>query len=271
MKKIIIIVTALVSTSLFACKQTVLHLKSINPVNGEDFSLHIRAFVPKGDSDRQVIILPPIGGVSLLEGKYANKICNRGTSAFVFVNWTDDMEASVEDLSVHNRGTLRGLHAVETFLKYSEKPSSILGTSLGGIYAGVAVGKFDLIDKAAIIASGTNLSQLMATTTLPELSQLRKKRFEYFGFQSNDEYAQAIKTYLTVEAINFKDNYANKKLLFFKTNSDTVIRPKYQDELINLFDPNNTRVVRTRFGHKPGIIYTYGRRSSWIANFLSRP
>lgn len=268
-KSITLIVILLFSSSLFACITSDIKLKSTDPSTGDDFELIIKAFIPSKSSDKQVIILPPIGGTTLLENRYAKKVCLRGVPAYVFVNWSNDMEESIEDLSVHNRGTLRGLHAVDIFLKQYPFPSRILGTSLGGLYAGIAAGKFDLIEKVSIVASGTNLSQILATSTLEGLKAIKKKRFELYNFKSEEEYAQEIKKHLTYEAFDFKNELKHKKLLFLRTNSDTVILPKFQDELINLFAKENVNIYRTRFGHTSGIVYTSVRRANLIANFLT--
>lgn len=269
MKQLVIFLTLIYMSAVFACAPQDLVLASDDPVTGQEFKLEVRAYIPSIKSEKQVIILPPIGGVTTLEAKYASRICARGTSAYVFFHWSKDMEESVEDLAVHNRGTLRGLHAVEIFLEKNPIKTRVLGTSLGGIYAGIAAGKFDLIEKAAIIASGTNLSQIMATSTLPELIELKKKRFEYHGIGDNQEYADSIKKELTVEAETYKNNFKGKELLFIRTNSDSVIAPQYQDELIELFDKKNTQIIITKYGHKKGIIMAFVRRAKRIANFLA--
>lgn len=267
-KIFVIISILLLSNSLMACSGIDFKLNSIDPITGESFELKIKKFSPVNKSDKQVIILPPIGGTTALENRYAKKICQRGVPAYVFVNWTNDMEQSIEDLAVHNRGTLRGLHSVEIFLNEYPLPTRILGTSLGGLYAGIATGKFDLIEKASIIASGTNLSEILATSTLDGLQEIKKKRFAHYHFKSNQEYALEIKKHLTVEAFDFQNELKNKKLLFFKTNSDTVIKPKFQDELIDLFAKENVTVYRTRFGHTSGIVYTSVRKANLLVNFL---
>ena len=270
MKFLIIIFILTFSVTAWSCAPKDLEISSISPLTGEEFILKIKAYKPQSSKNKQVIILPPIGGVTTLEVKYAAKICKRGMPAYVFYNWTKDMEESVQDLAVHQRGTTRGLHAVESFLNYSNLETNILGTSLGGVYAGIAAGKFSQIKKAVIIASGTNLPMIMATSTLPGLVDLKTKRFDYFGFKSDSEYADAIKKELPIEAINFKSNFAGKELLFIKTNSDSVIAPQYQQELMDLFDKGSSSIFSTKYGHKKGIIMAFVRRAKRISNFLSR-
>lgn len=269
MKTLLFFIVVLSTSYSLACNPKDISVKSIDPINGSEFLLQVRAYIPGGEIMKQVILLPPIGGVTTLEAKYAARICKRGTPAYIFYHWSGDMEQSIEDLGVHQRGTTRGLHAIETFLDENPLPTRILGTSLGGIYAGVATGKFDLIEKTVIIASGTNLSQIMATSTLPELVELKKKRFAYHGFINNQEYAQAIKDRLFTEASSFKENFKNKKLLFIRTNADKVITTSFQDELINLFDEINSQVLFTKYGHKNGIIMAFVRRAKRISNFLA--
>lgn len=270
MKYLLLSLCLLSAANSWSCSPKVIEINSINPIDGSEFVLKVNAYKPTRDNNKQVIILPPIGGVTTLEVKYARKICKRGTAAYVFNTWSDDMEESVEDLAVHYRGTLRGLHAVESFLNFSNKETRILGTSLGGVYAGIAAGKFDHIKKVVIIASGTNLSQIMATSSLPGLVELKNKRFKYFAFKNEKDYAYAIKKQLPIEAQTYKDNFAGKELLFIKTNGDSVIAPKYQDELIRLFDKGRKSIYNTKYGHKKGIIMAFLRRSKLISNFLSR-
>lgn len=270
MKLFIISFILVFSVSSWSCAPKELEVKSKNPLTGGDFILKVKAYKPNNSKNKQVIILPPIGGVTTLEAKYAAKICKRGTPAYVFYNWTNDMEESIEDLAVHARGTTRGLHAVESFLDYSNLETNILGTSLGGVYAGTAAGKFSQIKKVVIIASGTNLPMIMGTSTLPGLVELKNKRFDYFGFNTEEEYVDAITKQLPIEAKHFKDNYAGKELLFIKTNSDSVIAPQYQQELIDLFDKGSSFIFSTKYGHKKGIIMAFVRRAKRISNFLSR-
>lgn len=120
-----------------------------------------------------------------------------------------------------------------------------------------------------IISSGTNLAGIMSSGTLPELIQLKEARKKHFNFKTDDEYRQALAKEVFTQAQDFQGNLEDKKLLFLRTNSDTVIRPQYQDELISLFNPENTRVIKNRFGHKKGIVFTFVRRAKRIANFLS--
>jgi hypothetical protein len=268
--KILILLYILVSSSMvFACKSSDLSIDSIDPISGDKFTLKVSAYIPDVNANKQVVILPPIGGITTLEAKYASRVCARGVPAFVFVHWSGDMEQSIEDLGVHERGTVRCLHALESFFESYSLPTRILGTSLGGVYAGIASGKFNLIEKTVIIASGTNLPEIMAKSTLPDLIKLKEERFNYHGFLNEDEYSNAIKDKLSIEAINYKDNFKGKKLLFIRTNSDSVIKPVYQDQLIKLFDKEESSVIYTKYGHRRGIIMAFLRRAKRISNFLA--
>ena len=269
MKILVVCFTLIFSVSVFACKSSDLVITSVDPITGNAFSLEIKAYIPNANQTRQVVILPPIGGVTTLEAKYASRVCSRGVSTYIFVHWSGDMETSVEDLGVHERGTIRGMHALESFFDKYSLPTRILGTSLGGVYAGVASGKFDQIEKTVIIASGTNLSEIMANSSLPDLVKLKKERFAFHGFTTNAEYAQGIKENLSIEASNFKEGFKAKKLLFIRTNSDSVIDSLYQDQLINLFDSKESLVLFTKYGYKKGIIMAFIRRSKRISNFLA--
>lgn len=259
----------LVSVQLFACVKE--EIKISAPAlysNEENFEVTIHAYKSKNQTEKQNIILPPIGGTTVLETKYAKKICARGMSSYVFVNWTGDYEESVDDLTVHNRAVEKAINAVEIFLNQNPYPTTILGTSLGGIYAGVILGKFDLITKAAIITSGTNLAGILAYGMLPETIEQRNNRLEHFGY-TQDEYYNALTSAITIKAENFQEQLKTKKLLHFRTRNDEVINIDYQNQLINLFTRSNVYIYDVRFKHRNSIIWTYARRSRRISNFLS--
>jgi len=97
------------------------------------------------------------------------------------------------------------MNVLESFFDKYSLPTRILATSLGGVYAGVA--------------SKTNLSEIMANSSLPDLVKLKKERFAFHGFTTNAENAQGIKENLSTEASNFKEDFKAKKLLVIRTNS----------------------------------------------------
>lgn len=259
----------LISVHLLACVKQVITISSdALYLNEDSFEITIHAYKSKNPTEKQNIILPPIGGTTVLEDKYARKICARGMSSYVLVNWTGDYEESISDLTVHNRAVEKALHAIEVFLEKNPYPTTLLGTSLGGIYVGVAVGKFDLIKKAAIITSGTNLAGILAYGMLPETIEQRKTRMDYFGF-TQDEYYEALDEVITLRAENYSENLRDKKLLHLRTRNDEVIDIDYQNQLIDLFTRSNVYIYDLRFRHRNSIIWAYARRSNRIANFLS--
>jgi hypothetical protein len=265
-----VIILFLLSTIAFPCSKTNITLNGISPIdNSTPFEVKIEAYLADNKTI-QNIILPPIGGTTLLESKYARKICARGVSSYIFVNWTNDYEESVIDLKVHRRAIERALYSIKLFLEKNDMPTSILGTSLGGIYAGLAVGRFSQLTKAAIITSGMDLAGILAYGMLPETIEQRNKRFEKLGFKDQDEYYLALTNAIDYDYESYSRYYRNKELLHFRSFNDIVIPVLYQDQLISYFDEDLVRVNSIRFNHRNTIIWTYARRSNWIANFLTR-
>lgn len=265
----IFIVTLFISLIAFPCTKQNITLFGISPIdNVSKFELKIEAYISK-DNTKQNIILPPIGGTTTLEGRYAQKICNRGMSSYIFVNWTNDYEETIEDLSVHRRAIERALYSIELFLEKNDLPTSILGTSLGGIYAGLAMGRFSQLKKASIITSGMDLAGILAYGLLPETIEQREKRIDALGFKDQDEYYAALTKAIDYNYESFKRFYRNKELIHIRSFNDIVIPVQYQDQLISYFDPELVSTNSIRFNHRNTIIWSYARRSNWIASFLS--
>lgn len=259
-----------ISIFAFPCTKQDITLSGLSPIDQTTpFELKIEAYIAS-DTTKQNIILPPIGGTTTLEGRYAKKICNLGTSSYIFVNWTNDYEETIEDLSVHKRAIDRALYAIELFLGKNDLPTSILGTSLGGIYAGLAMGRFPQLEKAAIITSGMDLAGILAYGKLPETIKQREKRFEALGFKNQDKYYQALTLAIDYDYASYKRYYRNKELIHIRSFNDIVIPVEYQDQLISYFDPELVQTNSIRFNHRNTIIWSYARRSNWIANFLNK-
>lgn len=265
MKKIILILTFLMASSAtFAnCKPQKLI------VENEELSIEINYYKPQEKNGPRVLILPPIGGVSVLEEKYGKKICKKGSPAFVFYRWTGDDLTSVSDLTVHQTGTKNGIAMMELFFEKYPGNANIMGTSLGGIYTGLLAGRFEEIQKVVVIASGTNLAEILAYSELEQLVFLKKARYLEFGFSNDDEYADALRPMINLEAAEFENGLYGKRLLFFKATKDKVIAPKYQEELINLFDFDRREVVKMPFNHRNGIVATYLLKRGKIVRFLT--
>ena len=66
MKQLVIFLTLIYMSAVFACAPQDLVLASDDPVTGQEFKLEVRAYIPSIKSEKQVIILPPIGGLCMI-------------------------------------------------------------------------------------------------------------------------------------------------------------------------------------------------------------
>ena len=136
---------------------------------------------PGGDHPRTVLVLPPTGGENVLDRGTARSFCAAGLRTAVLNSWTDDRLVIV-DWAQHDNASKRALKAVRETLDWlGEKRVGILGTSLGGIYASLAMAGDPRIAAAVLIVTGGPLADVLVATDQKVLLALRHTRCREFG------------------------------------------------------------------------------------------
>lgn len=207
--------------------------------NSTDFSVEVLDFAPSKFSS-QVIIIPPTGGTNIIDRSYAKKICKRGHRAVILSHWSEDDEMSFE-LSIHTRFYARAFRAIGLVVEKikTEGPVGILGTSVGGLHASIAVSRYPEITKAFIITGGAHIPSIIANSNQKVMNNAWIERQKKYGFKNKDEYIKALEDVIKLEPLTIK----GKKLGLVIATEDETVPTINQEKLRNLWNPE---VVITR-------------------------
>lgn len=189
-------------------------------------------------SDRAIIIMPPTGGTTFLESRYASRFCQAGFSVYVVSAWTGMSETSVE-LSIHNRLFGRAQRAIQTLTEYApEAFVGLMGTSVGGLHAATAAGHVEGVSATFVIAAGAPVASVIAFTDQEALKTLRQRRMERFGFDSQAAYRDALALEFHWEPLAFADAARDRPLGMVVVRGDRTVPTPYQEQLREAWRPD---------------------------------
>lgn len=233
----------------------------------------------------KVVIFPPTGGATTLERWYAEKICDRGGFAILINDWTEAQETAT-DPELHDRHMQRSLKVYKNLEKKWKGPFRVLGTSLGGLYA-AAISMHHPWEKMVLITAGGPLSQVLATSDLTSLIELREKREKLWNFRSEQEYEGILGKAISLDLLPPRyPNYVPKiggvvgpsakaskslvpseQILMSLASSDGTVPYETQEKLWEaLGKPKRFDLSGNHFF---GILWTYWYYSEEISDFLA--
>ncbi len=255
--------------SLFGCRVEKVRLTGKDPVTFEDRHVDLSFYQSRNNSkERAVIILPPTGGVNILDRGYANEICSSGMTAVVVSGWAHQNETSL-DYKMHNYGALRALaatrHTVEFLFQKNYKSIGLLGTSIGAVTGSLALGFESRISSAVLIAGGAHFTDIIVTSDESGATKLRERRMKAFGYESLDEYAEAVKSHVWVEPKNFLSASDDRETLVISADQDTTVLSEYQYALADLLQADH---MRKQGDHLEVIKSSFWQNRSDIAGFF---
>ncbi|MEO0335574.1 MAG: hypothetical protein AAF202_04240, partial [Pseudomonadota bacterium] len=171
-----------------------------------------------------IVIVPPTGGVNMIDKGFARMFCRSGYLAIILRSYTGSDEVSL-DLDVHTRVIGKAVKAFRMIrIQYPQKFFGILGTSAGGIVASTLVDDFaDDLDAIFTIVSGAPLYAVIARAGEKGLKKLREDRMRAFGFQTIEDYEMALAKRLHVSIpVNVPPQI---KVGMIVARKDTVVPP----------------------------------------------
>ncbi len=260
------------SFSLFGCPIEEYKIWGQDPVSLKARAVNLSFYRARGETSKSaaVIILPPTGGVNILDRGYANELCSAGISAVIVSSWEHQDSVGLE-LNTHDIGAARALaairHAVE-FLEFNEIHSiGVLGTSIGAIAGVLAFGVEPRILAAALIVGSARFADVVAESDEAGAARLRKERMEQWGFASVEDYRESLRKAIGIEPFHFLKDTRGRPSLVVTADSDTTVPTPYQEELVQMLDAKN---IRLRGNHLRGIkdAFYYHRRE--ITDFFSK-
>ncbi len=215
------------------CLMTRKTIAITDPVHFTDARVIVDHYEPRTGSEAQVLILPPTGGENLIDRLYARKLCKRGLGAVLVKTWSYDTE-----------------------------------TSLGALYAATLLGSEKRIETGVIIVGGSPLSEILATSTIPGVTQQRVSRIEKLKLQDAQDYRLLMDKKINLDASNFLPLARGKSALMVTALKDKIVPTSTQ---LNLWEEMGRPArIDIKAGHLGAMIsaYTWHRRS--IEDFLVR-
>lgn len=169
-----------------------------------------------------VIILPLTGGEVILDRFYARALCGRGLNAVVAKTWSHDTESGIS-LDVHDNGFLRGVVAIRHVLDFVPGRVGVIGTSVGALYEGLALGVVDRLDAAVFVVGGGGLPQILAQSDETGVAKLRAARYAAMGISSADEYEKILEANLSLDLMKFLPPAKKKPVLMITALKDSTV------------------------------------------------
>lgn len=265
MRSFLILIVAFFATG--ACASTV---KSDTVYKDGSFEVEVEKYSPRGKNllNRTVVIFPPTGGVNRIDRSYARQFAKAGAEAIVIVGYTGQSEKSLE-LSIHQRLHERAIRAygvVEKNIPEDQK-ISVIGTSVGGLFASIVASQYERPDTVLVIAGGAPIPEIIAHSDEKALAKARKQRMKKFGFKDKQEYANAIREVFTLDPLNWANGFQDKRLGLVILNEDTTVHTKYQRRLLEHW--KTPHVLERDNSHFWGIVYTWTYNSDKIVRFVT--
>lgn len=237
--------------SFYGCRIQNIEIRGQDPISFETRKINISLYEahPKhrGNSERAVILLPPTGGVNVLDRGYANELCSSGITVALVSGWDHQNDVSL-DINMHNRGAFRALaatrHVVEFLTSRNIHSIGVLGTSIGAITGALALGYEPRIKTAALIVGSARFADVITETSEQGAAKLRQERMKHYGFKNLEEYRAAVRGTIKIEPAYFMDEAKSKSTLLLTGDADITVPTNYQLEMVEALKPQNHIVLR---------------------------
>lgn len=233
------------------------------------FSVGTTRFEPTHGDSRLVIVMPPTGGTTRIDLSYGQAICKGGMAAVVVNSWTDDQEYNLE-LAIHDRLYRRAQRAIELVLKNSAEFTKIgiLGTSIGASHAMIAHERLPRIESVFLIVGGAPIANILATSDQQVLVEGKMKRFEMFGFRSEEEYERALAKVIPFEPLEINPARDERRLGMVISDNDGTVPTKNQLLIKQAWKP--ALALHSYFGHIGTIVKTWLCDQDQVVKFFAQ-
>lgn len=236
----------------------------------EEFRVETLYYSPERPTHRAVVLVPPTGGTTALEKRYAKLFCENGLAVSVLKTWTGIDEESME-LEVHNRLLGRGQKAIELAVEnLSEESLGLFGASVGGIHVATAAGRLEKVRAAFVVAAGAPVSAVIARSEQEALKSWRQKRMKHFQFEGQRQYEKALKEAIQWEPLSFADRAYQKSLGMILIEEDEIVPFSMQKRLEKEWQPQTTYTLSSSWlwNHVFGIVKAWWFHSKDILRFF---
>jgi dienelactone hydrolase len=231
-----------------------------------DFEITLLTYKAQ-DSKKHIIIIPPTGGTNVLDRSYARNFCSEGFNVSILSHWSMDDEINYE-LSIHQKFYSRAQRSIGMILNDLplEHKVGILGTSVGGLHAAIAISRFERISSAFVITAGAPIPAIIAHSNQEAMKKAWDKRQEMYGFKTKEEYIAALNKALELAPQSMKES--NKRLGMVIATKDKTVPTRYQQELREMWQPQ--KLITYDHNHFFGIVFTWAFQRKEIINFFKK-
>jgi hypothetical protein len=245
-----------------------------DPVDGRSSVIVYDEYIPiRRDfaSRPSVVILPPTGGETFIDRGYARSLCRRQVIGVIVKHWTHDTETGM-DLETHDRGFARGIVAIRRVKHWihaerADGKLGILGTSVGGLYAGLALSVDPDFSAGSLIVAGAPLATILARSTLPAVVKQREDRMLAFSIASQDEYEKLLMREIDLDMLQAGKLLSSRPMLMIRSSTDTVVPSSTQEVLWNAAGSPDGQVYSSN--HKWSIVRAYLFQRTRVARFFA--
>lgn len=255
--------------SLYGCSIEKIQLTGKDPITTADRQVHLSIYHPRRRSSQTaVLVMPPTGGVNILDRGYANEFCSNGLTAVIVSNWSYQNEFSL-DYSMHNNGALRALAAIRHVVEYLTQNNfgsiGLLGTSIGAVAGSLALSFEPRITAAAFIAGAAEFREIITTSDETGAKKLRAERMKAYGIKDLAQYRQVIRDQVWIDPSDFLKHSEFQKTLVITADNDTTVLTSLQLQLVHTLQPvhhyslggDHLRVIKDSYWKHRGDILSF--------------
>jgi len=266
---------ALVSSVASACDSSTSTVPLVDPTKAEPWEVDLRSYRPQRLSRGVVLVFPSIAGETVLERRFAQRLCRQGLEAHVLnVVRETNPEEERRDLSIHDASYVRALAGVRAVIakldaERTQAPRfAIVGASLGGMLAAHVAGSEERIVASVLIAGAGNVPGVLAHSDQEQVVRQRRARFEEFSLSSAGEYEQLLAPLVPNDPLNVAGNIPAESSYLFIALQDTTVPTRYQQQLRQAIA--RPVVYTLNSGHVASIVKAYTLHAGKMASFLRR-
>lgn len=204
---------------------------------------------------KTIIIMAPMGGVTIIDNFYANYWCVHYPFKILMVEkWPGYLSMEL-DAYTHDLQMVDAVTTIRHVLEYSqEKSVGIIGNSLGAIYSSLAMGVDDRLTAGIFIVGGGDLPEVIGKSHVPRMVYLRNKRKKKLGLRSTQEYIDYLRANIKIDPMHFANVLKKKKTFFIADIQDKEVPSKNQFLFRDAIEPNE--YSQFKLGHAGAVIWT---------------
>lgn len=181
----------------------------------EPFKVAMTMYIPNrkrlGDKTvPAVIMIPPVGGVNLLDKRTAGTLCDSKIAGIIVANDFANIQYQADKALLPPEDHQKTFHRIGAAVKGIMKMISddknldydrvgMFGVSLGGILGSFVMATQPDIAAGYFVVAGGDVPQILATSKQDEVSKIRARRMREQGFKNSAEYEEFLREYITFD------------------------------------------------------------------------